>query len=163
MSPKHFTHGFKEQAVQKALTRGSKTMKTIAQELNVGYSTLERWIRDYKEMNPDKDKSQRPQDWTKEEQFQALMDTSAMDSEQRSRYCRGKGIFPHQLDAWRLKFTQPENIADATTNKAEIKTLKADNAALHKELRRKDKALAETAALLVLQKKFQALLEGEEK
>lgn len=156
-----YTQGFKEQAVQKALIRGMTSLESIAQELNVGYSTLQTWIRNYKKMNSETPKSQRPRDWTKEEQLQAIIDTSTMDAERRSQYCREKGIFPHQLDAWYLSFTQPEKRA-ATSNKAELKTLKEENKSLHKEIRRKDKALAETAALLVLQKKFQALLEEKE-
>jgi len=162
MSTKHYTEGFKEQAVQKALTRGSVSLKKIAEELNIGYSTLESWIRNYKKMNPERDKGRRPQDWTKEEQLQAIIDTSAMDAEQRNRHCREKGLFPHQLDTWRVNFTQPEKTA-ATTHQAEIKALKEESVLLQKEIRRKDKALAETAALLVLQKKFHALLEEAEK
>ena len=46
--------------------------------------------------------------------------------------------------------------------KAELKSLKDEISSLQKEIRRKDKALAETAALLVLQKKFQALLEEKD-
>jgi len=146
---------FKEQAVQKALTRGDINLKTIAQALGIGYSTLQTWIREYKKVNANTD-TQRPQDWTREAQLQALLDTGAMEQEQRSQYCREKGIFPHHLDAWRLSFIASEN-GVVTPHKAPIKTLKEENASLHKELRRKEKALAEAAALLVLQKKYQAL------
>jgi len=157
-----YTQGFKEQAVQKALTRGSTNLKTLVQELNVGYSTLQKWIRDYKTVNSDTDKRQRPKDWTREEQLQAIIDTSAMDENQRNQYCRKKGLFAHHIDAWRQNFLQTEKVP-STLNKAELRTLKEEIASLQKEIRRKDKALAETAALLVLQKKFQALLEGQEK
>ena len=159
---KKFTQDFKEQAVQKALTRGSKNLENLAQELSVGYSTLQRWIRNYKNMTPENSKKQRPQDWTREERFQSLLETAAMDAEQRSQYCREKGLYPHQLEEWRVSFVQPDGLMSNST-KAELKTLKTENRELQKEIRRKDKALAETAALLVLQKKFQALLEGEEK
>jgi len=154
-----YPEGFKEQAVQKALSRGSMSLESLAQDLSVGYSTLQKWIRNYKNMTPENKKSQRPQDWTREEQFQALLDTAAMEGEQCSQYCREKGLYPHQLEEWRLSFLQTDRLA----NKAELKTLKKENADLQKEIRRKDKALAETAALLVLQKKFQALLEDAEK
>jgi len=157
---KPYPSEFKEQAVQKALTRGSIPLKSVAQALGVGYSTLQTWIREYKKVNTDTD-SQRPQDWTRESQFQALLDTAAMGEEQRSQYCREKGIFPHHLETWRLSFIESEKVA-VTLDKAQLKTLKEENALLHKEIRRKDKALAETAALLVLQKKFQALWEDRD-
>ncbi len=65
---KIFTQGFKEQAVQKALTRGSKNLELLAQELSIGYSTLQKWIRDYKSVNSKNTKNKRPQDWTREQQ-----------------------------------------------------------------------------------------------
>ncbi len=46
---------FKEQAVQKALTRGSIPLKSVAQALGIGYFTLQTWIREYKKMNTDTD------------------------------------------------------------------------------------------------------------
>lgn len=159
MSKRH-TQGFKEQAVQKALIRDGKSVKTIAQELNIGYSTLQKWIREYKLVTCNKD-NQRPQDWDQKQQFQALMDTASMNVEQINQYCREKGIFPHHLDNWRNNFVKNDK-KTAQSTKSDITKLKKENASLHKELRRKEKALAETAALLVLQKKFQALLEEKE-
>ncbi len=156
-----FTQGFKEQAVQKALTRGSKKVELLAQELSVGYSTLQKWIREYKTVNFEHTKNKRPLDWTREQQLQAIIETAGLEATQRSEYCREKGLYPHQLDEWRLSFLAV-NADVSNSSKHEIKTLKTENALLQKELRRKDKALAETAALLVLQKKFQALLEDAE-
>lgn len=158
--PKRHTQAFKEQSVQKALTRNGKSVKIIAQELNIGYSTLQKWIREYKLVAPSKD-NQRPQDWSREQQFQALMDTASMNAEQCSQYCREKGIFPHHLDEWCNNFIKKDN-QSVTSSKSDVTRLKKENATLQKELRRKEKALAETAALLVLQKKFHALLEEKE-
>ena len=53
-----FTEGFKEQSVQKALTRGASHLKTVAKELEVGYSTLQKWIRDARTVTPDIEKKQ---------------------------------------------------------------------------------------------------------
>jgi len=158
---KKFTQGFKEQAVQKALTRGTNNLETISQELSVGYSTLQKWIREYKTVNPEHTKNKRSQDWTREHQLQAIIETASLEAVQLREYCRAKGLYPHQLDEWRLSFLKV-NIEISKSSKTELKALKTENAVLQKELRRKEKALAETAALLVLQKKFQALLEDEE-
>ena len=151
---------FKRQAVEKALSRGALSLESLAQDMSVGYSALQKWIRKYKQVNHKPDKEQRPKDWTREEQLQALIDTSVMDDKQRNLYCREKGLYPHHLEAWRQSFLQTDK---ETTSKSELKALKDQINSLQKEIRRKDKALAETAALLVLQKKFQALLEDQEK
>ncbi|MDQ7061420.1 MAG: hypothetical protein Q9M43_09925 [Sulfurimonas sp.] len=56
-----------------------------------------------------------------------------------------------------LKAHKPED----STAKVALEEERSKSKSLAKELRRKEKALAETATLLVLQKKFQALLEDE--
>jgi capsule polysaccharide export protein KpsE/RkpR len=64
-----------------------------------------------------------------------------------------KGLYPHHIEQWKLDFVESPVQDNSFQNKAEVKTLKTENKSLKKELNRKDKALAETAALLVLQKK----------
>ncbi len=159
MTTRH-TQGFKEQAVQKALTRGdSVSVKTIATELNVGYSTLQNWIRKTKAMS-DTIENRRPGDWSRQQQLQAIIDTAPLNAEHCSQYCREKGLFPHHLDEWRDRFIKGD-AQPTRSHRDKLHLLKKENNTLHKELRRKEKALAETAALLVLQKKFQALLEDK--
>ena len=76
-------------------------------------------------------------------------------------YCRVKGIFKHQLQEWEREFLNTKS-GDNSSTKEALQEERNRSHALAKELRRKEKALAETATLLVLQKKFQALLEDEE-
>ena len=80
-----------------------------------------------------------------------------------SRYCREKGLFREQVQQWRLDclggFTSSE--VQAKTIKQQAKLDKAEIKSLHRELRYKEKALAETAALLVLRKKLNALWEDD--
>lgn len=98
--------------------------------------------------------------WTIAQRFQALLETHAMPAMQLHAWCREKGLFEHQLKSWRDAFcTAP--ISDTRESKAALRELQVKHEVLQRDLRRKEKALAEAAALLVLQKKFQALL-GEE-
>ena len=85
---------------------------------------------------------------------------------EKAAWCREKGLFEHQLSAWREAFcsgTEPETAQERRESKAELRALQGKHEVLQRELRRKERALAEAAALLVLQKKFQALWAGEEK
>ncbi len=157
---KQFTDGFKEQAVQKALLRGSLSIKHIAMDLGVGYSTLQNWIKQHRLVSDNMTKEKSPKHWTREERLTALMDTYAMNEQQIAEYCRVKGLYTHHLTEWRQEFIQSKHFTHADTQ--EWRQLKKENQKLVKELNRKDKALAETAALLVLQKKFQALLEDRD-
>jgi predicted Rossmann fold nucleotide-binding protein DprA/Smf involved in DNA uptake len=76
-----------------------------------------------------------------------------------SAYCRERGLYPEQLKQWREACEQA-NDWDRTQNQRLKETRKADDKRikeLERELQRKEKALAETAALLVLRKKAQAI------
>ena len=75
-------------------------------------------------------------------------------------WCRTHGLFPHQLQTWKAEFC---GSAKPATDAGEVRKLKGNLAILQRELDRKEKALSEAAALLVLQKKYQALWEDEDK
>ena len=85
-----------------------------------------------------------------------------MPAPQLSAWCREKGLFEHQLQSWRDAFCTA-GTSESRESKAALRELQARHEVLQRELRRKEKALAEAAALLVLQKNFHALWEGEEK
>ena len=92
-----------------------------------------------------------------EEKFAVVIESATLNEVELSEYCRRKGLYPEQIIAWRKTCMQANaSVAvkvDQTQVRAQAKQLKQ----LAAELRRKDKALAETAALLVLQKKVQAI------
>ncbi len=157
-----FTHGFKVKCVEKVLSRHpDQTIKHIADHLGVGYSTLQKWIRlakdnklEYPEEPMSKERS--PQDWNKTQRLDAVMHCHRINDDQISAYCRENGIYPHHITQWKTEFLSDNTHSDALSKQAQNK-LKQDNKRLQKELNRKDKALSETAALLVLSKKCQAI------
>ena len=90
----------------------------------------------------------------------ALHETHGLVCEEVNAWCRANGLFAHHLTSWRTAFCAD---GKAAPNTAEIRILKEENVQLKRELLRKEKALAEAAALLILQKKFRALWEDEVK
>jgi hypothetical protein len=106
-------------------------------------------------------KSKRPKDWHPEERLAALQLTYGLQGEDLNAWCRGQGVFVHQLGQWKANFCRQGEIAEKRVEAHALQALKAEIHSLERELLRKDKALAEAAALLVLQKKFRALLGGE--
>lgn len=82
-----------------------------------------------------------------------------MSGEALNAWCWERGLFGHHLTSWKEEICAPQSSVTAP----QLRTLKDDNISLKKEILLKDKALAEAAALLVLQKKFRALWEDEEK
>jgi transposase-like protein len=83
-----------------------------------------------------------------------------MTGEALNAWCREHGLFAHQLIQWKSDFCTTR-MAPGHDDSQTLRSLKAENQRLERELNRKDKALAEAAALLILQKKVRALLAGE--
>jgi transposase len=171
MSPR-FTQSFKKQAVEKALNRqDNTTLKEVADSLGTGLSSLNRWILQAKNQEletitpkevKNMTKEKRPQDWTLEERLNMLISCSALEESALAEHCRIKGVYPYHIAQWTLDFANGNDSNDKSVSRAEMKTLKHENKALKKELNRKDKALAETAALLVLQKKVHEIWGSDE-
>ena len=98
------------------------------------------------------------------DKFAAVLETAALNEADLAEYCRKRGLYPAQIAAWRSACEQANDWDRASSarlgqaSKEEKKRVKA----LERELARKEKALAETAALLVLRKKAHAIWGGDE-
>lgn len=149
---------FKDKAVARLLPPESASVKDVALSLGVGEGTLERW-RSEALAEPQPRRS-----WTPSARFEAVLTTAAMDEAGKSAWCRSHGVYPHELGVWREQainaLAEPgEALSTAAQTKQDKRRIKE----LEREVRRKDKALAETAALLVLSKKVAAIFnKGED-
>jgi len=163
MKRKSYPTEFKEQALSKARDRGAKTLQNIAGELNLSLGTLKNWLKESGATQglvlPTNTATTT---WSAAQRLTALLESHALKDQSLHAWCREKGLFEHQLRHWQNEFCKIDRPA-ATPADAALRRAKQKNDQLERELRRKDKALAEAAALLVLQKKFQALWEVEEK
>jgi len=149
-----YSIGMKEAVIQKALL-GNKPQREIAKEAGIGLSTLRNWLKQYRNSGtvPLKKKEKRPQDWTAEERLAALIETGSLTDEERVAWCRKHGLFAHHLEQWKVDTIAATTQPQTKGKSKEDRHLRKEIADLKKELSRKDKALAETAALLVLKKK----------
>lgn len=155
-----YSEDFKEQALAKVYSRGNnQTIQDVANDLNLCLQTLKTWMKKTKLDSScgQQSKSIRPQDWRAEDRLAALQQSYGLIGEDLNAWCRKQGVFVHQLEQWKAEFCSQGSVSE----KREVHSLKAEIHTLERELLRKDKALAEAAALLVLQKKFRALLGGE--
>lgn len=159
-----YPENFKEQALAKVFSRrNDQTIQSIADELSISLQTLKTWMKKAKLNSPldQQSKSKRPQDWHPEERLAALQKTYGLIGEDLNAWCREHGVFIHHLEQWKADFCRHGGASVNRDEARSLQSLKADKQRLERELQRKDKALAEAAALLVLQKKFRALLAGE--
>ena len=86
-----------------------------------------------------------------------MLETSALNEAELAEYCRKKGLYTDQINAWRSKCMQANEKTLTKEHKTGKLTDRKRIKKLEKELNRKEKALAETAALLVLRKKANAI------
>ena len=157
-----FSEEFIEQALVKLLNRGSRSVNAVAKELNVNYHTAKYWLKRATAVKAGSApaKERRPRDWSAQEQLVALHETHGLSGDVLQAWCRERGLFAHHLTTWRAAFCEP---AKATAVTQELRALMDENSELKRDLLRKEKALSEAAALLILQKKFRALWEDEAK
>ena len=158
-----YTEGFREQVLEKVYTRGSRSVKAVAEELDVNLWTLKNWMKSRKGHLPKIESvaERRPNDWSPSERFEVLMESYGLDEEALNALCRERGIFRHHLKRWRVAF-EVGVLSSSSVGRSELRELKEANKGLRSELNRKERALAEAAALLVLQKKYQALWEDKD-
>lgn len=154
MSNQKYSEEFKKSAVEKLLRRGSRSVGSIIEELGVPSPTLYQWKLNFANVGGMK-KSSRPQDRSSVEKLKAVNEYEAALPEARGEILRRLGVHKEHVEAWASQVhlalrhealgKHAERSARAE-DRREIKELK-------KDLHRKDRALAETTALLVLKKK----------
>jgi len=148
-----------KEAVVKKVLNGNKPQHEIAKGFGIGRSTIGKWLKEYRENGGINLNSQgkRPKDWTAQERMTALIATGSMSPEDRASWCRKNGIFIHNLEQWKKEAIDAMSSGSGEKQSEEVKALKKENLNLKKNLTCKEKALAETAALLVLKKKAQEI------
>ena len=153
-----YGQSFKDKAVARLLPPESAAVELVAREACIGVGTLLRW-RERAQSAP-----ARGGVWTAGARLEALITTASMPEAGKSTWCREHGVYPTELSKWCASATaalaEPGEVrASPQATRSDRKRIKE----LERELLRKDRALAETAALLVLSKKVSALFsKGED-
>jgi transposase-like protein len=134
----------------------------IARELGIHAITLYKWRKAWRlqgEVVPASEKE--AEGWSAADKFTVVLETAGLNATELGGYCRERGLYPEQVDRWR-KAAQDANAQPLLTMSDQKDLQKRHQEAqreikrLQQELRRKDKALAEAAALLIASKKIQA-------
>lgn len=151
----------KASVLSKLLPPYNKTYRELSREEGIPAPTIYTWIKKNNQVGIMSFKSVKTSvSWSVEARFLTLVETATMNETELGEYCREKGLYPEQLRRWKN-----ECIAGLTERpviqeeKSQGKGDKKRISQLEKELRRKEKALAEAAALLILGKKLQAFYE----
>lgn len=155
-----YSHELKASMIQKMMPPQNIPVAQLSQETGITENTLYAWRKKAKSQGvPVPGDGLNPEQWRSEDKFAVVLETAALNETELAEYCRKKGLFPEQVEQWRSTCMQA-NASEAERRKSlsdERKSDKKQIKTLQRELNRKDKALAETAALLVLAKKARAI------
>ncbi len=138
----------------------NKAVSVLAKETGITEQTLYTWRRQLRNQGmPVPGDGKNPEGWSSEDKFAVVLETAALNTAELAEYCRRKGLFAEQIAAWRAacQAANANAVEQARSQREQSKEDKRRIRQLEKELHRKEKALAEAAALLVLRKKAQAI------
>jgi len=166
-----YSEGFKSQMVRRMTGPGAVTATVLAAQSDVPQPTLSRWLREAGTVAGMKKhpsakakqngKSKRPSDWSPEERLRAIEEASHLSDDELGAFLRRKGLHEAQLTQWRTAFL--EGVRGPTAQERKQAQQEAHRVKkLERELKRKEKALAEAAALLVLEKKLHTFYGAED-
>ncbi|GAA4071324.1 hypothetical protein GCM10022410_16230 [Amphibacillus indicireducens] len=155
----------KASVVKRMMPPNNESVSQLSDEFGISEPTLYNWRKEARLAgNPTPGDGKVSEQWSSEDKFLVVMETYAMNSAELAEYCRKKGLYKEQIEAWRdscLHANSHESSQSKQLNK-ELKEEKKRGKTLEKDLRKKEKALAEAAALLLLRKKVQAIWGDQE-
>lgn len=165
-----YTDAFKAQMVKRMVGPGAVSASVLARQVGVSQPTLSQWLREANRLAamtppPEEKKPTIPKKWTPEEKLRVLAEAHGLEGEALGALLRREGLHEEQLAQWRMAAAgglsqgtqEPSSGALTASQRRRLASSEKRVKELERELRRKEKALAEAAALLVLEKKLQAL------
>ena len=150
--------------VQRMVGPNAVSANRLSAEVGISQSSLSQWLRESGGRmgrvklgpSPSDRNSRRPDDWSAEERLRVVMEAARLRDDELGAFLRREGIHEATLAEWKTA------VLEALGPQKKVSSDSKRVRELEKQLRRKDKALAETAALLVLQKKVQAIWGDED-
>lgn len=162
---KRYSKEIKATALKRMMPPANESVKHLSEEMGISDVTLYKWRNEARASGTAMPGNEKTSDrWSSEDKFLIVMETYAMNETELADYCRHKGLYREQITAWQ-KVCLQANGKDANHSKelnVQLKEVKQRSNTLEKDLQKKEKALAEAAALLLLRKKARAIWGDQE-
>ena len=157
-----YSTGFRNNVIKKVLPPESRSIAEVSKETGVSDQTIRNWLfrLNNDNLNP-QDGEVSPEQRSPSEKMSPIFESRSLSSETKGEWLRKNGIHSEHLVLWEQELRDQVN-DKANKDKETIRNQKKKIKTLEKELDRKEKALAEMAALMVLKKKAEAIWGDDE-
>ncbi len=155
----HHSPELKEAILRRLLPPNNESITKVSREEGIPQGTLTRWKNEAKAQGIAAPTGENAETWSTQDKFLIVVETASMNESDLAEYARKKGLYVEQIKAWRDACVNANGgvAKEAANLHHELKESQKARKKLEKEIQRKDKALAEAAALLVLSKKANAI------
>ena len=155
----HHSPELKEAVLRRLLPPNNESITKVSREEGIPQGTLTRWKNEAKAQGIAAPTGENAETWSTQDKFLIVVETASMNESDLAEYARKKGLYVEQIKSWRDACVNANGgiAREAANLNHELKESQKARKKLEKEIQRKDKALAEAAALLVLSKKANAI------
>ena len=154
---RHYSAEFKASIIAKMLPPHHQPIPDLVRETQIPRDTRYSWRTQALKAGSDLSTAPTPAARDSAEKFAIVVATAHLNAEELSAYCRRQGLYPQQLAAWRSACIQANAPVCRQAERAQRRQDQKRIKALEQEMARKDQALAEAAALLMLEIKARRL------
>lgn len=155
---KHYPQELKDRLIVRMLAPNNESVTALARETQIPKDTLYGWRASaLGQAGAPTDQPASATPLSSDDKFAIVVDTSGLNAHELGEYCRTKGLFTQQVQAWRERCSAANATAPSRAEQEQVREQARAIRQLRTELQRKEQALAEAAALLLLQKKVHAL------
>jgi transposase len=148
-----FSIPYKQKMIERLTGKDASSARKVSRETGISQETLSRWLREARSLPLMPGRTGAANRRSIEEKIRVLSEASKLSGAALTQFLEREGLRLAELEQWRLALADESHASKATTKRIRK---------LERELARKEKALAEAAALLVLKKKVEHLYQEDE-
>ena len=149
---RNYSKEFKENAIKQLLLPGSPGLTAVSGKIGIAPSTLFGWKKKCANKSSMKNNN-RFQMWTPEQKLKAVIETASMSENELGEYLRANGLHSSDLEEIKKECLPVQSSKGRPKLDPEVANLRKQNKVLERDIRNKDKALAEYSARVILLKK----------
>jgi transposase len=163
----NYSDTMKARMISRMTGPNAMSATALSRDVGIAQCTLSRWLREASIMGGmSKSKKdpipQSPRDWPLERKLRVVLESLSLSDQELGAFLRREGLHEAQLQEMRSSVEEAFSDQKKKKRSKKVSSEKKAIKKLEKELARKDKALAEVTALLVLKKKLESYYAGLE-